>query len=83
MASFKSLQAACQGNSILGLHSMAAAERLLYDNEDTISCSTFSNGPPLVDDERYVHMVDPACSECDDGGKSQAACESFLLLPCT
>lgn len=47
---------------------MEAAEGESTDDEEVVSQSDFSDGPPLVDDETYIRMVDPACSECDDGG---------------
>lgn len=39
------------------------------EEDDIISQTSRSIGSPLVDDETYTRIVDPACSECDDGGK--------------
>ena len=43
-------------------------KRVREDDELTSQTSQ-SIGAPLVDDETYTRIVDPACSECDDGGE--------------
>ena len=40
------------------------------EDEDIISQSSQTVGALLVDEETYTRIVDPACSECDDGGTS-------------
>ena len=54
---------------------MEVARRKRGREEDDVTSQTSQSiGSPLVDDETYTRIVDPACSECDDGGKD-TSCE--------
>ena len=51
------------------------------DNDDLTSQPSQTSGAPLVDDETYTRIVDPACSECDDGGEVASCRLVFSCLP--